>query len=131
MRSKAQAIVLLALLGGACTCPQAYGQRVSVVPIPRDSNVFIDPMNGFGGQLKAALLKEGVPVDIVSNKSMADFEITGSIQGTEKSLFLRVSILNLKTGDIAWGYGVTGFADSQGAAASCAKQLKQGMQRTH
>jgi hypothetical protein len=129
MKSKVQAIVLLAMLGGACNCPRAYGQRVSVVPIPADSNVFIDPMNGFGDQLKAALLNEGVRLDIVSNKSMANFEITGSIQGTEKSLFLRVSILNLKTGDIAWGYGAARVADSQSEAASCAKQLKREMQR--
>jgi hypothetical protein len=72
---------------------QLFGQRVSVVPIPHNSNVFIDPMNGFGdSELKAALLEEGVPLAIVSNKSVADFEITGSIQDTENALFLRVSI---------------------------------------
>jgi hypothetical protein len=129
MKSKVQAIVLLALLGGACNCPRAYGQRVPVVPVRPDSNVFIDPMNGFGGQLKAALLNEGVRLNIVSNKSMADFEITGSTQGTEQSKFLRVSVVNLKTGDIAWGYGVAGIADSQSAALACAKHLKQEMQR--
>jgi hypothetical protein len=134
MRSTAQVIVLLALLGGACHCPQAYGQRNSVLSIPRDSSVFIDPMDGFGSELKAAFLKEGVSIDIVSNKSMADFEITGEIQRAtheQEILLVSIRILNLKTRDIVWGYGVTGITDSQSAAASCAKQLKREMHRKH
>jgi hypothetical protein len=132
MKSIVQAIVLLALLGGTCNCPLAYGQQVSIISIPRNANVFIDPTNGFdGSELKAALLKEGVPLDIVSNRRMADFEITGSIQSTQESLFLSVRILNVKTRDLAWGYGVAGFADSQGAAALCAKQLNHEMRRKH
>jgi hypothetical protein len=134
MRSTGQFIVLLALLSGACHCPRAYGQRNSVLAIPRASIVFIDPMDGFGSELKAALLKEGVPIDIVSDKGMADFEITGEIERathSQEKLFVNIRILNLKTHDIVWGYGVTGITDSQSAAASCAEQLKREIHRKH
>jgi hypothetical protein len=132
MRSAAKIIGLLALLVGTCRCPSAYGHRPATLPIPRDSNIFIDPMNGFGDELKRAFLKEGVSLDIVSNKSMADFEITGNMQGhgqTQESRSVSLRILDLKTREIVWGYGVTGITDSPSTAASCAKQLKQEMQR--
>ena len=132
MRSTIQVIVLVALLGGACHCPRAYGQRNAFFAIPRDSNVFIDPMEGFGSELKAAFLKEGVLIDIVSDKSMADFEITGEIEPpthSQERLWVSIRILNLKTKDIVWGYGVAGITDSQSAADSCAEQLKRKMHR--
>ena len=91
-------------------------------------------MGGFGSELKAALLKEGVPIDIVSDKGMADFEITGEIESAthpQEKLFVNIRILNLKTHDIVWGYGVTGITDSQSVAASCAEQLKREIHRKH
>jgi hypothetical protein len=134
MRSTAQVILLLALLGGACHCARAYGQRNSVLAIPRDSNVFIDPMDGFGRELKAAFLKEGVSIDIVSDKSMADFEITGEIQPATRAQEMQlvsIRISHLKTQDIVWGYSATGIPDLQSTAVSCAKQLKREMRRKH
>jgi hypothetical protein len=89
-------------------------------------------MNGFDDELKRALLKEGVSLDIVSNQSMADFEITGNIHvhgQTQKSRSVSLRIWDLKTREMVWGYGVTGITDSQSTAASCVKQLKQEMQR--
>jgi hypothetical protein len=91
-------------------------------------------MGGLGSELKAAFLKEGVPIDIVSDKGMADFEIAGEIERAthpQEKLFVNIRILNLKTHDIVWGYGVTGITDSQSAAASCAEQLKREIHRKH
>jgi hypothetical protein len=68
-----QVLVLLSLLSGAFDCPRIYGRRTFIFPIPRDSNIFIEPMDGFGSELKTAYLREGVPLDIVTDKSMADF----------------------------------------------------------
>jgi hypothetical protein len=134
MRSTAQVILLSALLGGACHCLRAYGQRNSILAMPRDSNVFIDPMDGFGRELQAAFVKEGVSIDIVSDKSMADFEITGEIQPAthaQEMQLVSVRILNLKAQNIVWGYSATGIPDLQSTAASCAKQLKREMHRKH
>ena len=127
--------LLFALLGGACHCLRAYGQRNSVLAIPRDSNVFIDPMDGFGRELKAAFLKEGVSIDIVSDKSMADSEFARRDSArhacTGNAIGDSIRILNLKTQDIVWGYSATGIPDLQSTAASCAKQLKREMHRKH
>jgi hypothetical protein len=132
MRSTLQAIVLLVLLASACYRPQAYGHRASPLPVPRDSNIFIDQMDGFGSDLKAALLRKSVRLDIVSSKSMADFEVTGTIQdATHKTPSVSILVWNLKTHQMVGGYGVTGIADWQSAAALCANQMKKGMEQKH
>jgi hypothetical protein len=105
-----------------------------MLAIPRDSSVFIDPMDGFGRELQAAFVKEGVSIDIVSDKSMADFEITGEIQPAthaQEMQLVSIRILNLKAHDIVWGYSAAGIPDLQSTAASCAKQLKREMHRKH
>jgi hypothetical protein len=55
----------------AAESPRIYGRRVPFFPIPRDSNIFVEPMDGFRSELKTAYLKEGVPLDIVTDKTMA------------------------------------------------------------
>jgi hypothetical protein len=127
----------------------ARGKQILPSPIPRSASVFIDPMDGFGPELQEALLNNDVPLVIVSNKDDADFEITGGIRdakerpingrtasdeqeaGTEtlRTHVVMVSIVNLKTKSVAWGYGVTGVPDLANAADSCAKHLKEEMKR--
>jgi hypothetical protein len=58
----------------------ARGNQPSPDSIPRSSSVFIDPMDGFGPELQEALLNNGVPLVIASNKDNADFEIIGGIR---------------------------------------------------
>ena len=125
----------------------AYGHRIPPFPILPNSSVFIDPMDGFGPELQKAFLKDGVRLVIVSDKRTADFEITGGIRDGEptsiesmtwggdseqqadvhepRARFFTVAIVSLKTGDLAWGYGVSGVTDPLTAADSCAKQLKE------
>lgn len=132
MRSTMQVLVLLSLLSGAFDCPRIYGRRTFIFPIPRDSNIFIEPMDGFGSELKTAYLREGVPLGIVTDKSMADFEITGAIKGvtaTRKTPEIDIRIENLKTQSVVWGFGAAEMPDAQSVAASCAKQLKREMAR--
>lgn len=129
----------------------ARGNQVSPGPIPRGSSAYIETMDGFGPELQEALLNNGVPLVIVSNKDNADFEIIGGIrdvteqpmngltssrqqQGDAQPLRARlitVTIVNLKTKSVAWGYGVTGVPDLAGAADSFAKRLKGEMKQRH
>jgi hypothetical protein len=123
----------------------AYGHRISPFPILPNSSVFIDPMDGFGPELEKAFLQDGLRLVIVSDQKAADFEITGGIRdgeptsiesmtwgGSEQQAdvheprprFFTVAIVSLKTGDLAWGYGMSGITDPLAAADSCAKQLK-------
>jgi hypothetical protein len=151
MRSIAQTKLLLVcwLLVSSLV---AYGHRISPYPIPPNSSVFMDPMDGFGPELKKAFLKDGVPLVIVSDKKTADFEIMGGIQDGQEPTstgsmtwgesgeqqadvyeprprLITVTIVSLQTGDLAWGYGMSGMTDLRAAADSCAKQLKNKIKR--
>jgi hypothetical protein len=113
-------------------------------------------MDGFGPVLQGAFLNDGVPLVIVNDKENADFEISGVIRDdteptsvqpinrrtgsseeqetgeqTLRRRFVRVTIVDLSTKSVAWGYGVTGVRDLASAADSCAKQLKEEMNRKH
>jgi len=153
MRPTIQVTVLLALVTAIAFV--ARGKQILSDPIPRSSSVFIEPMDGFGPELQQAFLNGRVPLVIVSDKQMADFEITGGIRhateptstqpisgGTNfleqeagdqalRSLFVVVTIVNVRTKSVAWGWGVTGVPDLASAAQSCAKQLKEQMKRNH
>jgi hypothetical protein len=149
MRPHSQNTLLLAYLVPALaivTC----GTRLLARPIPQNSSVFIDPMDGFGPQLEKALLNDGVPLVIVSDKDDADFEIMGGIRDTPEPAdewllsgstrsgeqpadvrLIRAKIVNRKTKRMVWGFGVTGISDLPSAAEICAKQLKDEMKHQH
>ena len=60
--------------------------------IPRNSKVYIAPMDGFETYLAAAFRKKGVPLVIVTEPEYADFEITGTHEkksaGWAKTIFM-------------------------------------------
>jgi hypothetical protein len=123
---------LMATLLTASLVQNVHGRKIEPSPIAQSASVFIDPMGGFGPMLQEAFLKNGVPLVIVRNKGSADFEITGEIRNaTEPTAQIRVSIVDLKTMSMAWGYGMTGFHDLPTAAESCAKSLKHEMKHGH
>jgi hypothetical protein len=154
MKPKIHSTLLLALV--IVLAFVARGNQVSPVPIPWSSSVFIDPMGGFGPELQAAFLNDGVPLVIVNDKEKADFEITGGIRDdteptsgqpingrtssseeqeagvqTLRRRFVTVKIVDLRTKSVAWRYGMTGVRDLASAADSCAKQLKDEMKPKH
>ncbi len=78
--------------------------------IPRNSRIYIAPMNGFDSYLAAAFRKKGVPLVIVADREQADFEITGTHEtkkaGWAKTIFLgdarssasaSIQIVNVRT----------------------------------
>ena len=113
--------------------------------IPPGSKVFVAPMAGFETYLIAALDKKKVPLLVVNDKSLADFEIngasesqkagwakiafTGSIHSSEEA---SINVSNLKTGAIAFAYAVSkgnSVHGKQSAAEACAKHLKEKMEK--
>jgi hypothetical protein len=109
--------------------------------IPAGSKVFIAPMAGYETFLRAAIEKKKVPVEIVSDKVAADFEITGTSEsqkaGVAKILIMgswhsneqsSITVTNLKTGIAAFGYTANKQNSAHGkqsSAESCAKHLKE------
>ena len=113
--------------------------------IPIGSKVFVAPMAGFESYLIAALDKKKVPLTVVTDKSLADFEITGASEsqkaGWAKMAFTgsihsseeaSINVANLKTGTIAFAYAVNkgnSVHGKQSAAEACAKHLKEKMEK--
>jgi hypothetical protein len=120
----------------------AVAQSESNKAIPANSKVFINPMNdGFESYLAAAIDAKKVPVEIVKDKSAADFEITGTIEskkaGAAKIVFMgswhsseqaSITVTSIKSGEAVWAYSVNKSNSAHGkksTAEACAKHLKE------
>jgi len=109
--------------------------------IPAGSKVFINPMNDeFEKYLVAAFEAKKVPVEVVTEKEKADFEITGASEskkaGVAKIIIMgswrsreqaSITVTNLKSGEAVWAYSVNKSDSAHGkrsTAEACAKHLK-------
>jgi len=130
-------VLLLALL----TFPQASGQVANKV-IPPNAKVFVAPMpDGFDEYLKAAIEKKKVPIEIVTDKDKADFQIIGQAETQKASTAKKVipwdwrsneqasiQITNLTTSEVVFAYSVNKVSSAHGKksnAEACAKHLKE------
>jgi hypothetical protein len=110
--------------------------------IPKGAKVFIAPMpNDFDTFLKTAIGKKKVPIEIVDDKSKAQFAITGTSEtqkaGAAKKILLgnwhstedaSIQIANLASGEVVFAYSVHQQSSTHGrqsAAESCAKHIKE------
>jgi len=110
--------------------------------IPANSKVFINPMKDeFEKFLLAAFKSKKVPLEVVTEKEKADFELSGTSEskkaGAAKIIFLgswhsaeqaSITIVNLKSGVAVWAYSVNKSNSNHGkrtTAESCAKHLKE------
>lgn len=110
--------------------------------IPAGAKIFISPMSdGFEKNLAEALEAKKVPVEIVTDKEKADFEISGTSEskkaGAAKILLTgswhsreqaSITITNLKSGEAVWAYAVNKSDSAHGkrsTAEACAKHLKE------
>jgi hypothetical protein len=116
----------------------------STKAIERGSRIYIAPIEGgFDTFLAAAIIKKQVPVVVVTDRTKADYEITG-IASTEKAgwakmLFMgtdnsndlaSIKVVDLKSSEVVYGYAVrkgSSYRGKQSAAEACAKHLKEKM----
>src|ERR1700747_979415 len=108
--------------------------------IPSGSTVFLDPMGGFESYLKVAMSKKKVPLQIVNDKTQADFIITGHSESEKASTAKKViewnfhsnedatiNVSSAKTGEIVFAYEAHKNSSAHGqqsTAEACAKHLK-------
>lgn len=113
----------------------------AVKKIPAHSKVYIVPMEGFEDDLKAALEKKKVPLDVVSERDKADFEISGTAEsqkaGTAKKIIFgdwhsneqaSIKVSDIKSGEVVFAYSVNKQSSAHGkrsTAEACAKHLKE------
>jgi hypothetical protein len=121
----------------SCLAAPAFAQA----HIDKGSKIFIEPMQeGFNTYLQAAFIKKHVPVTMVGDETMADYVIVGTAEtvkaGWAKTIFITpkgdanasITVKNMKTGNIVYGYAVDKFAarhGQQSTAEACAKHLKE------
>ena len=125
-----------------CLFPQASGQATANKVIPPNSKVFVASMpDGFDEFLKAAIEKKKVPLQIVTEKDQADFQITGQSEtqkaSTAKKVIMwdwrsneqaSIQVSSLKTSEVVFAYSVNKVSSAHGkksSAEACAKHLKE------
>ena len=114
--------------------------------IPQGSNVYIDAMDGFETPLAAALNKKKVPLVVVTDKTQAQYEITGTTEKKKHSTGLKIAaialggamgaaatadqmtgsiqVIDLHSSAIVYAYTATKGDRPQSVAEACAKHIK-------
>lgn len=105
--------------------------------IPRNSKVYIAPMDGFETYLAAAIRKKEVPIIMVADRDAADFEITGSHEkknaGWAKTIFMgdgrssasaSMQVVNLKTSVIVYADSSNRGSANKGERSTAEKLAK-------
>jgi len=122
--------------------PSGVPQSDADTRIPPGSRLYIAPIEGgYDIYLAAAMHKKELPLVLVTDRSKADFELSGVTEtekaGWAKTIFLAstatneqasIKVVNLKTGTIAFGYNVNKSNSARGKQSSseaCAKHLKE------
>lgn len=139
MRRFNREMILAVVVALLVLCPVALGQQSK--GIPPNAKVFISPMDGFETYLKAAIAKKKVPVEIVEDKSKAEFEIVGAAESkkasTAKKIIMwnwhsteqaSIQVINVKSSEVVFAYSVHKASSAHGkqsSAEACAKHLKE------
>lgn len=103
------------------------------------AKLFIHPLDGFESFLNAAMRVKGVPLTVVTDRAIADYEMVGNSAsqkaGWAKIIFLKqtgsseeasISVIDVRTSEVAFAYNYNTFNSYRGkqsAAESCAKHL--------
>jgi hypothetical protein len=115
-------------------------EKTAEKPIPPQSKLYLAPMNGFETDLRSAIEAKHVPVQLVSEREQADFEIKGSADsqkaGAAKKIIMgswhskeeaSVQVFDVKTSEMVYAYSYHNDNSMHGkksAAESIAKHLK-------
>lgn len=134
--------IVLALAANGALAQEGKSVDQSKKAIERRSRIYIAPIEGgFDTFLAAAIIKKQVPVTVVTDRTKADYEVTG-ISSTEKAgwakmLFMGVDnsndmasikVVDIKSNEVVYGYSVrkgNSYRGKQSAAEACAKHLKE------
>jgi len=148
MSYKSGAVSVLVLLIVAAVCPAWAGEKNAPPSqkIPKGAKVFIAPIaNGYETFLKDAMATKKVPVEVVTNRDQAEYEITGTAEsqkaGAAKIIIMgnwhsreeaSVTLSNIKSGEVVWAYSVHEEGSTHGkrsSAEACAKHLKEAIEK--
>lgn len=119
----------------------AAKQPVNDVKIPSGSRIYVAPMNGFENYVVAGIMKKKVPVQLVADRSKADYEIRGASEtehaGWAKMFFLgndssndqaSIVVTDLKSNNVVFAYSVNKHSSVKGKQSTgeaIGKHLKE------
>lgn len=120
----------------------AQAQQSGTKTIPSGAKVYVASMpDKFDEYLKSAIAAKKVPVTIVSDKSEAQYELTGHSEtekaGTAKKVIMlnwhsneqaSIKLADLASGEVVFAYSVSKKSSARGkqsTAEACAKHLKR------
>jgi hypothetical protein len=132
---------LFALLVLALSASVFGKEEKATKKIPANSKVFVAEMGGFETDLKDAINKKKVPLQIVDKRDDADYEITGTSESEKASTAKKIirwdwhsneqasiTVKEVKSGEIVYAYSVNKQSSARGkrsTAEACAKHLKE------
>lgn len=138
-------LVLASLTAIAQEKPAAFDPANTT--IPANSKIYIAPMNGFEHYLAAALQNKKVPLIVVTEPDLADFEITGTHEkknaGWAKTIFLgdgrssanaSIEVVNMRTKVVVYADSSHRGSANKGersTAEKLAKYLKKKIESGH
>jgi hypothetical protein len=111
----------------------------AIQPVAAGAKVYIHSMDGFGTYVTAAFRVKSVPLTVVANRAVADYEVVGDSEsqkaGWAKIIFLKqtgsreeasISIVDVRTSEVVFAYNYNtsnSYHGKQSAAESAAKHL--------
>jgi hypothetical protein len=135
-------IVFLLAVSAVCITNADDAKDTGASPkLPKGAKVYVAPIaDGFDSYLKDAIAEKKVPLEVVTKRDAAEYEITGTSESqkasTAKKLIMgnwhsreeaSISVSNIKSSEIVWSYSVHKDASAHGeksTARACAKHLK-------
>jgi hypothetical protein len=121
--------------------PDANHAPVTDVRIPSGAKIYVAPMNGFENYVVAGIMKKKVPVQLVGDRSKADYEIRGASEtehaGWAKMFFLgsdnsndqaSIVVSDLKSNNVVFAYSVNKHSSVRGKQSTgeaIGKHLKE------
>jgi hypothetical protein len=141
-------VVCVSLLLSTIAIPAAFCGEKPAPPtkkIAKGAKVFVAPIaGGYDNYLKEAIAKKKVPVEVVTSRDQADYELTGTAESqkasTAKKVILgnwhsreeaSITLSDIKSSEVVWAYSVHEEASTHGqrsSAEACAKHLKDAIE---
>ena len=116
--------------------------KITDEKLPSGAKIYVAPIsNGFDTYIVAGIQKKEVPVNITTDRSKADYELTGVSEsdraGWAKMLFMgsqqtnetaSIKLVNVKTGNVVFAYSVNKTNSARGkqsAGEAVAKHIRE------
>ncbi len=145
MRSRAKRLAwMCTLLAALASAPALQAAEAPARKIPRNAKIFIAPQRGYETFLKIAMQRKQVPLQVVDDPDMAEYEMRSVSESQEAGLAKKIIlgdwhsreeasivVVERKTGEVVFAYSVHKESSMHGrrsTAEACAKHLKEAIE---